>query len=249
MHPATSVRAALDLAEGGRNATEVAQELGIARSTVRDWVARERDEDRCSRTDAACDRCGQMHDFQRLEESYVYLLGLYLGDGCISAHPRKVYRLRIMLDVKYPGIIHSAAATMGGVRGGRTRIQVRPSHCVEVSSYWRCWPCLFPQHGPGRKHKRSIVLTDWQQQLADRWPDALLRGLIQSDGCRFQNTGRGGWFSPRYAFSNRSADIHSIFRGACRQLDLRWTASGSYTTYVSRKADVAILDEFIGPKR
>ena len=37
--------------------------------------------------------------------SYVYLLGLYLGDGYISEHRRSVYRLRIVLDVKYPEII------------------------------------------------------------------------------------------------------------------------------------------------
>ena len=24
------------------------------------------------------------------------------------------------------------------------------------------WPCLFPQHGPGRKHTRKIELEQWQ---------------------------------------------------------------------------------------
>jgi hypothetical protein len=32
-------------------------------------------------------------------------------------------------------------------------------------------------------------------------------------------------------------------------MGLHWTRSGSRTIYVSRKADVAKLDEFIGPKR
>jgi hypothetical protein len=32
-------------------------------------------------------------------------------------------------------------------------------------------------------------------------------------------------------------------------MGVHWTASGRYTTYVSRKADVALLDRFIGPKR
>jgi hypothetical protein len=45
-----------------------------------------------------------------------------------------------------------------------------------------------------------------------------------------------------------SHDIHQIFRDACDLLELHWTASGERTTYVSRKADVARMDGFIGPK-
>lgn len=108
---------------------------------------------------------------------------------------------------------------------------------------------LVPQHGPGTKHSRSIVLAGWQQKFASLVPQLLLRGLIHSDGCRFINTGRGGWVCPRYSFSNRSEDIHRIFRDACDLLDLHWTRAGKDTTYVSRKADVAKLDRFVGPKR
>lgn len=180
---------------------------------------------------------------------YVYLLGLYLGDGCISAHRRGVYRLRIYLDMKYPGIVGSAAEAMSVVRPGPVLKQLRPQNCFEVSAYWKCWPCVFPQHGQGRKHDRPIVLAAWQQILADRWPQDLLRGLIHSDGCRFQNTGRGNWLCPRYTFTNHSRDIREIFCRACDVLELRWTASGRYVIYVSRKADVARRDEFIGPKQ
>jgi hypothetical protein len=31
--------------------------------------------------------------------------------------------------------------------------------CTEVASYSKHWICLFPQHGPGRKHDRRIELT------------------------------------------------------------------------------------------
>jgi hypothetical protein len=93
-----------------------------------------------------------------------------------------------------------------------------------------------------------IELTAWQRELVERRPDLLVRGLIQSDGCRFQNTGRG-WSHPRYCFDNRSAEIRRIFCDACDLLGLRWTTSGRYTVYVSRKADVALLDRFVGPKR
>jgi hypothetical protein len=103
-----------------------------------------------------------------------------------------------------------------------------------------------PQHGPGKKHDRPIVLAPWQVALVDRDPEQLLRGLIHSDGCRFINTGTS-WRNPRYSFSNRSADIRGIFCNACARLGLRWSSS-PHTVYVSRKADVAVLDQFIGPK-
>jgi len=38
------------------------------------------------------------------EQDYAYVLGLYLGDGCLSAAGR-TYRLRITLDTAYSEII------------------------------------------------------------------------------------------------------------------------------------------------
>ena len=43
---------------------------------------------------------------------YAYLLGLYLGDGCISAHARGVYRIRVHLDLRYPGIVAECEAAL-----------------------------------------------------------------------------------------------------------------------------------------
>lgn len=117
---------------------------------------------------------------------------------------------------------------------------------VEVSCYSKSWPCLFPQHGPGRKDQRLIELADWQWSLAEKDPDLLLKGLIHSDGCRFINS-KKNWSCPRYSFSNRSQDIRDIFCRACELLGVHYTFA-SHTVYVSRKADVARLDEFIGPK-
>jgi hypothetical protein len=105
---------------------------------------------------------------------------------------------------------------------------------------------LFPQHGPGKKHERPIELTDWQTTVADQWPEQLVRGLIDSDGCRFQNSGTN-WSWPRYSFKQVSAGIRGIFCDACDRLGLHWTEART-TIYVSCKRDVAILDEFVGPK-
>src|SRR5439155_23868193 len=89
-------------------------------------------------------------------------------------------------------------------------------------------------------------MQSWQVSLVTQHPDLLLRGLIHSDGCRFINTGRK-WRHPRYRFDNLSSDIRRIFCDACDLLGLRWTEAPR-TVYVSRMADVARMDEFIGPK-
>jgi hypothetical protein len=245
---ATVARALALSAIPGASLSAVSAELRINRSTLRAWRAGRTPRSFRAKTETCVVCQGTRHDFESLGADYSYLLGLYLGDGCISAHARDVFRLRVVLDARYPGIIQSAREAMANIRGGTAAVLRRAYRCVEVSSYWRSWPCLFPQHGRGKKHDRPIKLAAWQRELVEKWPDQLLRGLIESDGCRFQNTGRN-WGSPRYSFKNHSADIHRIFRDGCDRLRLHWTASGSYTTYVSRKADVAILDGFVGPKR
>jgi hypothetical protein len=240
-HPPELVEQALQLRASGRPGTQIARDLGVPRGTVRDWLAGRTP--RAARVGPTCPLCREAaHRFDRLPDAYVYLLGLYLGDGCISAHPRGVFRLRVVLDAAYPSIIDQAAEAIRRVRPrnavGRRR---REYNDIEVSSYSKAWPCLLPQHGPGKKHERHIVLQPWQHDLVRGTPHLLLRGLIHSDGCRFVNRGRDGWRAPRYAFMNLSADIRAIFIEACIQLGVRWTTSGS-TVYVSRKDDVELLD-------
>jgi hypothetical protein len=249
MHCVAVVQEALRLGEEGLNATDISRRIGVHRRTISDWLRGSVPRNGNPRT-GTCDKCAGVHDVAEATEIYAYLLGLYLGDGNISAFPRGVYRLRITLDTKYPGIIRSAVQAIIGVGGGKTSVVRRSNqNCVDICSYWKGWACLFPQHGPGKKQDRTIALTEWQQDLVNRHPGELLRGLIESDGCRFINTGRGGWVCPRYTFHQVSGDIRRIFCDACERLGVHWTQAGKYTIYVSRKADVALLDTFIGPKR
>lgn len=245
-HTAEEIADTLRLLAEGRSPSQTARRTGIPRRTVADWAAG-RVPKRISPGEV-CERCGGVaHTYRSLPDLYAYLLGLYLGDGYIAGHPRGVYKLRITLDAKYPGIVQECGAAMHAVLP--TAKVARLARCygdVEVYSYSRAWPCLFPQHGPGKKHLRPIVLAAWQGELVQRLPGQLLRGLVHSDGCRFMNTGTN-WRHPRYSFSNMSADIRRIFCDACDVLGVRWTTAPR-TVYVSRKADVARLDEFIGPK-
>jgi hypothetical protein len=243
--PQAEVDAAMGLVRAGLNDCQVARRLRIPRGTIRDWrlygVPNKRGRS------SGCFRCEG--DASLRSEVYAYLLGLYLGDGCISACPRDVFKLRIVLDARYPGIIAECERAISSVLIDRVlrAARVKKIGCVEVSSYWKHWPCLFPQHGPGAKHRRPIALAPWQEKIVATHPAWLLRGLIQSDGCRDANFVKGRSY-PRYAFTNSSQDIRRIFSGTCDAYGIHWTKPSWRTISISRRADVARLDEVIGPK-
>jgi len=246
----------LELLRAGRNDCEIARETGIPRSTVRQWrKGQTPDFDRRytykgpdGRPRRACVVCAG-DPLTLPQASYTYLLGLYLGDGCLTACPRDVFKLRIACAERYPELIRQCELAIAQVlpnKVGKTR--KTNERCVEVYAFSKNWPCLFPQHGPGRKHERRIELVAWQQELVDRDPRPLLRGLLHSDGCRVLNWVNGTAY-PRYHFSNVSADIRGIFGRACDQLGIEWRANNRWSLSVARRGSVALLDEFVGPKR
>lgn len=182
---------------------------------------------------------------------------MYLGDGHVSPTAR-TFQLRVTLDASYPGIIDECATAMRAVLPGvNVRVRLRAGWDVRVvDSASVSWPLLFPQHGPGRKHDRRITLEPWQQAIVDQHPEAFLRGLIHSDGCRSINrfsttlpSGRVRTYAyPRYFFTNRSEDILGLFCATCDRLGVRWTRSSAKNVSVAHRASVARLDAFIGPK-
>jgi predicted RNase H-like nuclease len=121
--------------------------------------------------------------------SYSYLLGLYLGDGWVSPKPRGGAQLIIVCATEYPQLIEDcwAALILVSLNPHVTRYQPRGQRCVRLMSAWKHWIDVFPQHGPGRKHERTIELADWQREIVDRFPREFLRGLLHSDGCRTVN--------------------------------------------------------------
>ena len=191
-----------------------------------------------------------------VEASYTYLLGLFLGDGCLAPFPR-TWGLRISLDAAYPGIIHRCRSAIETVVPGRriTVVRRRHSACIVVGAYWKRWPELLP-HGVGRKHLRPITLAPWQEAVVSRHPWQMLRGLLESDGCRSINrvrvdlpSGRRADYEyPRWYFVNASEDILGIFGTTCDLVGVRWTRSRQRMISVSRRASVALLDAHVGPK-
>ena len=101
-----------------------------------------------------------------------------------------------------------------------------------VKSYSKHWPCLFPQHGPGRKHHRKIGLDQWQFIIVQKYPGELASGLFHSDGWRGVNRVRrrladgDRWYEyPRYLFSNESKDILRLCGQTLDQLGVAWRFS------------------------
>ena len=144
------------------------------------------------------------------------------------------------------------------LRGNRghpwaTAVQVRrteqATHHLDVVLEVLALP--FPQHGPGKKHLRTVALAPWQVEIVERDPGRFARGLIHSDGWRGVNrvTAKGRRYSyPRYQFSSRSDDIRQLFIYVCALLGVECRRWGKYHISVARSASVQRLDEFVGPK-
>ncbi|MFD7334643.1 helix-turn-helix domain-containing protein [Streptomyces violascens] len=250
---------ALTLLRAGTRNADVARQLNVPLGTVSYWLHVDRSKrGECPGShDPKCPRC----DGRPLDAvAYAYLLGLYLGDGHISQYSEhRVPNLMITLDDAWPGVQAEAEASMRAVFPDNATCRVRKTGCHNIKVYSKHLPCLFPQHGPGKKHDRRIALERWQQEIVDMQPWGFIRGLIHSDGCRITNwTARlvGGerkrYEYPRYFFANKSDDIRKLFSDTLTSVGVEWTtlARGSdpFNISVARKASVALMDQHIGPK-
>jgi Homeodomain-like domain len=232
--------AALQLWRAGHSAKRVARLSGISRSTVQYWIKHFAG---VAQTAEATDLKSVQWGFESLHQhqhaAYVYLLGLYLGDGCISRMPR-TYVLRIFLNDGQPHVIAEAARAISYLVPRRVGFG-RIGRCIIVRTYWGGWPVILPQHGKGRKHLRPIVLEPWQEKLVAAYSDQFARGCIHSNGCRHRRIVRDKNY-PAYSFSNRSSDILRLFTEACRRLELRPIRANQVTISIARRPDVARLD-------
>jgi hypothetical protein len=246
---------ALELFNSGASLRSVSRSNGINRSTLREW----RDNPEKARAARAhCPRCDGDPTLPDPHADYAYLLGLYLGDGCISVggNPAKrVWKLRIMCADAWPGLVEECVRAMRAIRPTSTVMLQQKQGCQEVTSYWRHWPCLFPQRGPRKKHLRHIELQPWQQAIVTEHPGDFVRGLIHSDGGRGMNRVRrvladgDHWYEyPRYLFSNKSTDILALCRAALDRLEVDWRYARWDVISVAKKDAVARLDAHVGPK-
>lgn len=251
-----TVRSVLRLSDSGVPDHENAIVHGVAVKTVRRWRREYQRRGRprgLAHCRSPCPRC----DGAPLDEAaYAHLLGWYLGDGYLIEARRGVFALSIYNDAAYVNLSAEIAATLRLVKpGGRPHTRQVPG-CLVTTMSWKHWPCLIPQHGPGRKHERPMVLEDWQRELVGRHPGRFLRGLFHSDGCRFTNwttrevAGRQKRYEyPRYMFTNKSADILALCGWALDLLQIEWRMASHKNLSVARRDSVRKLDKHVGPKR
>jgi hypothetical protein len=240
--------AALADLQSGASLRSVSLRTGIARATLRGWVDYPSPKQRVNN----CPICTE--ELFPPSEDYLYVLGVYLGDGCISIAARTA-AMRIACADSWPGLKDECERALRSVSAQRKVYRVSSQGCQHLTCLWQHWPCLFPQHGPGKKHERSIVFVDWQEELVAADPRPLIRGLLHSDGCRVTNTihrnfrsGPRTYEYPRYFFTNVSVDIQRIFCTALDRLGIEWRQNRWCSISVARRDSVAALDEFVGPK-
>jgi hypothetical protein len=163
----------------------IARQLSVSRAALRDWSSRGFDEVAALRAEQpgpTCDAtaCPALRNTNTA--AYAYLLGLYLGDGCLSRSAKGVWRLRIFCCDSYPGLMHECRVAVHAVLPTSKVGSSASIGCREIHSDSKHWICAFPQHGAGRKHERRIDLAPWQNEVVSTHPCSLIRGLIHSDG-------------------------------------------------------------------
>lgn len=253
MYDISTRKRALALVAQGRSLNSVSKETGVSRAAIRAWQTRI--EPLPSIRWTPCSRCGPAAEPPADTASYSYLLGLYLGDGCISHGMKSGYFLRIACADAWPGLIDACVAAVESVNPSGKAYRVQAVGYTSVVGYSRHWLCLFPQHGPGKKHERPITLEPWQQDIIDAHPWDFIRGLIHSDGCRITNWTtrliageRKRYEYPRYFFTNLSGDIIRLFTVTLDHVGVEWRQANPRNISIARKASVALMDTHVGPK-
>jgi hypothetical protein len=256
MYPQSTVDTALRLSAIGILDKENAYICAVSIAAIRKWRSgRRRVADGHGASTERRRQCPRCHGRDMDESAYVYLLGLYLGDGHITRGRRDVFALWIACCDAWPGLMAAARRAMSEVMPTSSVFCVHQQGCTMVKSTSKHWPCLFPQHGPGRKHARKIELEQWQAAIVEKYPGEFAKGLFHSDGWRGVNRVRrrlaGGdrWYEyPRYIFKNESVDILRLCGETLDQLGVAWRFSRRNAISVARREAVARLDEFVGPK-
>lgn len=214
----------------GASIRQISRELNVDHSTISYWI--KNDFTSGSRSNGLS--INEIHNNCYDKSSqYSYILGCYLGDGHISQLAR-TQRLRIFSGTAHPSIIKDQVKALNVLfdnvvnnkKSNTCNMEVITVHNAQLDIY-------FPQHSLGKKHDRDVSLKSWQQDIVDKEPECFVKGLIDTDGCLYDN-GRyvkddgEKTYLPSYQFTNKSKDILKMYTDVLDKLDIRHT-------YVSKK--------------
>jgi len=234
-----------ELKKQGFNNFEISKLLNIPRTTISGWSRKKPNFEKKNKIDPKSYILEN-----KLEKTYSYILGLYLGDGYINKMPR-THRLRIFNDTKYKDLnIHIMNQLKLLFPKNKVNI-INHGNFLTIYVYSNMITPLFPQNGKGKKHNRKIKLFNWQTDIII--PQYIIMGLIHSDGCYYYRTvNNKKYFS--YDFKNKSRDLHQILQHYCNEIGIRSTSpddskSGrASATHIYKNEDVTKLRNLIGNK-
>ena len=243
---------------GNDSQNQAAQKLSIPRGTIKDYYKKfslgvypnwQQGEDSKSSDESPCG-----FESHRAYH-YSYLLGLYLGDGCISKskdlkNGDSVYKFRLFQDEKYPNLIEKHIKSIKELFPANKINKIKKTGCWEIYFYNKNLVEYFPQHGKGSKHKRDIKLKDWQKNIIQNNPAQFLSGLYESDGCWFEIIIKEKYKYSFIDFSNKSEDIHLLYQWSCSLLGVETRRHGKENKQQITKSrkDFETLSNFLKKK-
>ena len=165
---------------------QIAALIGIAQSKVLKLLA---GVPKRSKSQAAAIRFEEktLH-LQGSQVDLAYLIGVYLGDGCLYQFPRTEL-LDIACDAQYTNLIARYQRLVEQVFGkSPSLIASRTANCVHIRLYGKGISAVLGfETGPKRGH--DLHIPDWirTDSTLSRW---CLRGLFETDGYLHQRRGR-----------------------------------------------------------
>lgn len=145
----------LALLDQGLAVSEVSRRTGVSRYAISERRSRiDQGRDLYARRYQDCPRCSTPQSLPDPGDAYAYVLGLYLGDGCLSpvgARHKEVWAPRIICANSWPGLIERCEEGIAALRPGNRVRRIPRIGCVEVNSHSKHWLVLLPAPRNGQE--------------------------------------------------------------------------------------------------
>lgn len=259
MYNQSVINSAKEMKSNGSSISEISRKIGASRSTIKQWLTplkRYIPKNIIHNITTFESFIDNMEKSEEYRKAYYYLLGEYLGDGCINLMKNKrTYVLRIFCADSHPLIIDEVKKDLKMIFPDNSIQDVKKQGCHSIGIYCSDLPKLFPHTGVGKKHDRKIELSDWQLKYIESNKLYLLKGLFHSDGSYYYSKGSKHYY---YNFTNCSLDIHKIYQDCLDSLGIKYTFNERkcksilpnkvYLTVICRNSEVVKMFNLVGEK-